>query len=284
MIEPFSSLSLLVAGSLLLVAVVAVIWFCVSITTGEEAPRRWLNRAHIVAWLWVLISLWVASSRGTVVGNHVGDIMIVWALCGLLVGVILAYVVDNFEYGSPWFGRIYRGWSAVGLVVLAGIMYFVGTTPAGKDAPHVSPEYSISADGSKSIVSEKYELSNPDGGAWVRTRKEKLDSARDKDKYITTYSWYEPQKSTVSDTLSTSTPVSTTDSKNEIVISEDIQPGTNPYVEYIPVYYLAPTNFLSDTRPDPNQDKLCVQGRDTGCEVNAKLAYKKYVFHVAPGN
>ena len=284
MIEPFSSLSLLVAGSLLLVAVVAVIWFCVSITTGEEAPRRWLNRAHIVAWLWVLISLWVASSRGTVVGNHVGDIMIVWALCGLLVGVILAYVVDNFEYGSPWFGRIYRGWSAVGLVVLAGIMYFVGTTPAGKDAPHVSPEYSISADGSKSIVSEKHELSNPDGGAWVRTRKEKLDSARDKDKYITTYSWYEPQKSTVSDTLSTSTPVSTTDSKNEIVISEDIQPGTNPYVEYIPVYYLAPTNFLSDTRPDPNQDKLCVQGRDTGCEVNAKLAYKKYVFHVAPGN
>lgn len=284
MIEPFSSLSLLVAGSLLLVAVVAVIWFCVSITTGEEAPRRWLNRAHIVAWLWVLISLWVASSRGTVVGNHVGDIMIVWALCGLLVGVILAYVVDNFEYGSPWFGRIYRGWSAVGLVVLAGIMYFVGITPAGKDAPHVSPEYSISADGSKSIVSEKYELSNPDGGAWVRTRKEKLDSARDKDKYITTYSWYEPQKSTVSDTLSTSTPVSTTDSKNEIVISEDIQPGTNPYVEYIPVYYLAPTNFLSDTRPDPNQDKLCVQGRDTGCEVNAKLAYKKYVFHVAPGN
>ena len=284
MIEPFSSLSLLVAGSLLLVAVVAVIWFCVSITTGEEAPRRWLNRAHIVAWLWVLISLWVASSRGTMVGNHVGDIMIVWALCGLLVGVILAYVVDNFEYGSPWFGRIYRGWSAVGLVVLAGIMYFVGTTPAGKDAPHVSPEYSISADGSKSIVSEKHELSNPDGGAWVRTRKEKVDSARDKDKYITTYTWHEPQKSTVSDTLSTSTPVSTTDSKNEIVISEDIQPGTNPYVEYIPVYYLAPTNFLSDTRPDPNQDKLCVQGRDTGCEVSAKLAYKKYVFHVAPGN
>lgn len=40
MIEPFSSLSLLVVGSLLLVAVVAVIWFCVSITTGEEAPRR----------------------------------------------------------------------------------------------------------------------------------------------------------------------------------------------------------------------------------------------------
>lgn len=284
MIEPFSSLSLLVAGSLLLVAVVAVIWFCVSITTGEEAPRRWLNRAHIVAWLWVLISLWVASSRGTVVGNHVGDIMIVWALCGLLVGVILAYVVDNFEYGSPWFGRIYRGWSAVGLVVLAGIMYFVGTTPAGKDAPHVSPEYSVSADGSKSIVSEKHELSNPDGGAWVRTRKEKVDSARDKDKYITTYTWYEPQKSTVSDTFTTSTPISTTDYKNEIVISEDIQPGTNPYVEYIPVYYLAPTNFLSDSRPDPNQGKLCVQGRDTGCEVNAKLAYTKYVFHVAPGN
>lgn len=218
------------------------------------------------------------------VGNHVGDIMLIWALLGLLAGVTLAYAVDEFEYGSPWFGRIYRGWSAIGLVILAGIMYYVGTTPAGKDAPHVSPEYSISADGSKSIVSEKHELSNPDGGAWVQTRKEKLDSARDKDKYITTYTWHEPQKSTVSDTLTTSTPVSTTDSKNEIVISEDIQPGTNPYVEYIPVYYLAPTNFLSDSRPDPNQDKLCVQGRDTGCEVNAKLAYTKYVFHVAPGN
>lgn len=42
MIEPFSSLSLLVVGSLLLVAVVAVIWFCVSITTGAERPPRLL--------------------------------------------------------------------------------------------------------------------------------------------------------------------------------------------------------------------------------------------------
>lgn len=284
MIEPFSSLLLVIAGALLLMGTVWVIGTFAMFKIGEETPRRWLNRAHVVAWLWVLISLWVASSGGTMVGYHLGDFMLIWALLGLLAGVTLAYVVDNFEYGSPWFGRIYRGWSAVGLVILAGIMYFVGTTPAGKDAPHVSPEYSISTDGSKSIVSEKHELSNPDGGAWVRTRKEKVDSARDKDKYITTYTWYEPQKSTVSDTLSTSTPVSTTDFKNEIVISEDIQPGTNPYVEYIPVYYLAPTNFLSDTRPDPNQDKLCVQGRDTGCEVNAKLAYTKYVFHVAPGN
>lgn len=283
MIEPFSSLSLVVAGALLLIGAVAVIWFCVSIRAGEEAPRRWLNRAHIIAWLWVLISLWVASSRGTMVGHYLSEYMFGWALLGVGSAIFLAYTVDVFEYGSPWFGRIYRGWSVTGLAVLVGILCFAGTVPAGKDAPHVSPEYSISADGSRTPVSEKHELSNPNGGTWVRTRKEKFEVERNKVKVITTYSWYEPKKSTVSDTRTTSTPVSAKDSKDEITISEDIQPGANPWVEYIPVYYLAPTSFLNDSRPDPNQGKLCVQGRDTGCEVNAKLAYTKYVLHVPPG-
>ena len=59
--------------------------------------------------------------------------------------------------------------------------------------------------------------------------------------------------------------------------------GKAAWVEYIPVYYLAPAGIFDGTRPDPVQGNLCVQGRDTGCKPNAVHAGEKIVLHVPAG-
>ena len=71
--------------------------------------------------------------------------------------------------------------------------------------------------------------------------------------------------------------------EDEVAVIDDVPANGKAWVEYRDMFYLAPAGLLDSSRPDPLQGKLCVQGRDSGCTVNAKPAYKKIMIHVPAG-
>ena len=66
--------------------------------------------------------------------------------------------------------------------------------------------------------------------------------------------------------------------RNRAVIRDDVPQGTEPYIERIPVYETDPLLVKE------NNGKLCIEGQDTNCHVNAKHLYDKVIIHVPSGS
>lgn len=66
--------------------------------------------------------------------------------------------------------------------------------------------------------------------------------------------------------------------RDKAIIKDDVPQGAEPHVERTPVYETDPMLVKE------NGGKLCVQGQDTGCRVNAKHLYDKVIIHVPAGS
>mgnify|MGYP000017847967 FL=1 len=66
--------------------------------------------------------------------------------------------------------------------------------------------------------------------------------------------------------------------RDRAVIRDDVPQGTEPYIERVPVYESDPLLM------EENNGKLCIQGQDTGCHVNAQRLYDKVIIHVPAGS
>ena len=144
----------------------------------------------------------------------------------------------------------------------------------------MSLEYAVAADGSKtSVVSEKYQLVKGESETWVSVGKEDRGSKEP----AQVYSWVEARELSSSGEVLVASKVTHKSDEDEVAVVDDVPANGKAWVEYRDMFYLAPAGLLDSSRPDPLQGKLCVQGRDSGCTVNAKPAYKKIMIHVPAG-
>ena len=66
--------------------------------------------------------------------------------------------------------------------------------------------------------------------------------------------------------------------RDKAIIKDDVPQGSEPYVERTPVYETDPLLVKE------NNGKLCIEGHDTGCRINAKHLYDKVIIHVPSGS
>lgn len=66
--------------------------------------------------------------------------------------------------------------------------------------------------------------------------------------------------------------------RDKAIIKDDVPQGSEPYVERTPVYETDPLLVKE------NNGKLCIEGQDTNCHVNAKHSYDKIIIHVPVGS
>lgn len=214
-----------------------------------------------------------------------GAALTCWAVAGMIFLLLAATVTpdehpyrrryEQQESPSRW---AYYLWSVGGFIALMVSMCMVSGTSASKSSPPASVEYSTAADGSKTPAGiEKYLLEKSESGEWVTTA---LGDRAFSKEQRTVYTWIEKRKSDASDTLTVTKHVTTTIDDNDISVVNDVKPDETPWVEYTPVYYLAPVGMFNDARPNPETDRLCVLGRDTGCKSNAKPSHNKIVLHL----
>lgn len=218
-----------------------------------------------------------------------GAALTCWAVAGMIFLLLAATVTPEehpyrrrYEQQEPPSRWAYYLWSMGGFIALMVSMCMVSGTSASKSSQPSSIEYSTAADGTKTPVgTEKYPLEKSESGQWVTaTLDDHKSSVKSVNDRRTVYAWTEKRKTDASDTLTVTNHVSTTLEKDDISVVNDVKPGETPYVEYTPMYYLAPAGLFDDARPNPEQDKLCVLGRDTGCKANAKPSHNKIVLHL----
>lgn len=286
MIEPYSSLQTVFIGCLAVVLVITVATPFIRLKPKLRNNHWWLTGTHLLAWVVALGTLIVSVNS-----SKPGDTGVLGAAltCGAVAGMIfllLAATVTpeehpyrrRYEQQEPPSRWAYYLWSMGGFIALMVSMCMVSGASASKSSPPSSVEYSTAADGSKTPVgSEKYPLEKSESGEWVTTA---LGDRAFSKEQRTVYTWTEKRKSDASDTLTVTKHVTTTIDENDISVVNDVKPGETPWVEYTPVYYLAPVGMFNDARPNPEQDKLCVLGRDTGCKANAKPSHNKIVLHL----
>lgn len=293
MIEPYSSLQTVFIGCLAAILVMTVATPFIRLKPKFRNSRWLLTGTHVLAWVVSAIMLTASiltSKPGDTEG--LGAVLLLWFVFGailLAVAEILLEVAEidtkeersyrrNYESRGTGAGWVYCLWSIGGLVALSVAMSAVSDSTVTKSSLPSSVEYSTAADGSKTPVgTEKYLLEKSESGQWVTTA---LGDRAFSKEQRTVYTWTEKRKSDASDTLTVTKHVTTTIDENDISVVNDVKPGETPWVEYTPVYYLAPVGIFNDTRPNPEQDKLCVLGRDTGCKANAKPSHNKIVLHL----
>lgn len=283
MIEPYASLQTVFIGCLAVVLVITVATPFIRLKPKLRNNHWWLTGTHVLAWVVALGTLIVSvnSSKPGDTGA-LGAALTCWAVAGMIFLLLAATVTPEehpyrrrYEQQEPPSRWAYYLWSVGGFIALMVSMCMVSGTSASKSSPPSSVEYSTAADGSKTPVgSEKYPLEKSESGEWVTTA---LGDRAFSKEQRTVYTWTEKRKSDASDTLTVTKHVTTTIDENDISVVNDVKPGETPWVEYTPVYYLAPAGLFDDARPNPEQDKLCVLGRDTGCKANAKPSHNKIV-------
>lgn len=286
MIEPYASLQTVFIGCLAVVLVITVATPFIRLKPKLRNNHWWLTGTHVLAWVVALGTLIVSvnSSKPGDTGA-LGAALTCWAVAGMIFLLLAATVTPEehpyrrrYEQQEPPSRWAYYLWSVGGFIALMVSMCMVSGTSASKSSPPSSVEYSTAADGSKTPVgSEKYPLEKSESGEWVTTA---LGDRAFSKEQRTVYTWTEKRKSDASDTLTVTKHVTTTIDENDISVVNDVKPGETPWVEYTPVYYLAPAGLFDDARPNPEQDKLCVLGRDTGCKANAKPSHNKIVLHL----
>lgn len=286
MIEPYASLQTVFIGCLALVLVMTVATPFIRLKPTLRNRRWWLTLTHLLAWLVALGTL-IISVNSSKPGDAevLGYVIFCWFVAGMIFLLLAATATPEehpyrhrYEQQEPPSRWAYYLWSMGGFIALMVSMCMVSGTSASKSSPPSSVEYSTAADGSKTPVgSEKYPLEKSESGQWVTTA---LGDRAFSKEQRTVYTWTEKRKSDASDTLTVTKHVTTTIDENDISVVNDVKPGETPWVEYTPVYYLAPAGLFDDARPNPEQDKLCVLGRDTGCKANAKPSHNKIVLHL----
>lgn len=286
MIEPYASLQTVFIGCLAVVLVITVATPFIRLKPKLRNSRWWLTLTHLLGWLVALGTL-IVSVNSSKPGDTgvLGAALTCWFVAGMIFLLLAATVTpeehpyrSRYEQQEPPSRWAYYLWSMGGFIALMVSMCMVSGTSASKSSPPASVEYSTAADGSKTPVgSEKYPLEKSESGQWVTTA---LGDRAFSKEQRTVYTWTEKRKSDASDTLTVTKHVTTTIDENDISVVNDVKPGETPWVEYTPVYYLAPAGLFDDARPNPEQDKLCVLGRDTGCKANAKPSHNKIVLHL----
>lgn len=285
MIAPYTFLIPLVVGG---IAVLASVWlfkrFVSKDADGGASRRRWMNYAHVGVWAVLLLSLLVIGVVAKPGEAMYSSLLTGWSIGGgIILAIILVVlsIVSDYEEGiGLWGGRVLRIWSTVGLVVLAQGLWDASASPSRIGSSPTSLEYTVAADGSKtSVVSERYQLVKGESETWVSTSKEDRGSKGP----IQVYSWVEARELSSSGEVLNASTVTYKSYEDEVVVVDDAPANGKAWVEYRDVFYLAPAGLLDASRPDPLQGKLCVQGRDSGCTVNAKPAYKKIMVHVPVG-
>lgn len=286
MIEPYASLQTVFIGCLALVLVMTVATPFIRLKPTLRNRRWWLTLTHLLAWLVALGTL-IISVNSSKPGDAevLGYVIFCWFVAGMIFLLLAATATPEehpyrrrYEQQEPPSRWAYYLWSMGGFIALMVSMCMVSGTSASKSSPPSSVEYSTAADGSKTPVgSEKYPLEKSESGQWVTTA---LGDRAFSKEQRTVYTWTEKRKSDASDTLTVTKHVTTTIDDNDISVVNDVKPGETPWAEYTPVYYLAPVGMFNDVRPNPEQDKLCVVGRDTGCKANAKPSHNKIVLHL----
>lgn len=286
MIEPYASLQTVFIGCLAVVLVITVATPFIRLKPKLRNNHWWLTGTHVLAWVVALGTLIVSvnSSKPGDTGA-LGAALTCWAVAGMIFLLLAATVTPEehpyrrrYEQQEPPSRWAYYLWSVGGFIALMVSMCMVSGTSASKSSPPSSVEYSTAADGSKTPVgSEKYPLEKSESGEWVTTA---LGDRAFSKEQRTVYTWTEKRKSDASDTLTVTKHVTTTIDENDISVANDVKPGETPWVEYTPVYYLAPVGMFNDTRPNPETDKLCILGRDAGCKANAKPSHNKIVLHL----
>lgn len=286
MIEPYASLQTVFIGCLALVLVMTVATPFIRLKPTLRNRRWWLTLTHLLAWLVALGTL-IISVNSSKPGDAevLGYVIFCWFVAGMIFLLLAATATPEehpyrrrYEQQEPPSRWAYYLWSLGGFIALMVSMCMVSGTSASKSSPPSSVEYSTAADGSKTPVgSEKYPLEKSESGQWVTTA---LGDRAFSKEQRTVYTWIEKRKSDASDTLTVTKHVTTTIDENDISVVNDVKPGETPWAEYTPVYYLAPVGMFNDVRPNPEQVKLCVVGRDTGCKANAKPSHNKIVLHL----
>lgn len=286
MIEPYASLQTVFIGCLAVVLVITVATPFIRLKPKLRNNHWWLTGTHLLAWVVALGTL-IVSVNSSKPGDTgvLGAALTCWAVAGMIFLLLAATVTPEehpyrrrYEQQEPPSRWAYYLWSMGGFIALMVSMCMVSGTSASKSSPPSSVEYSTAADGSKTPVgSEKYPLEKSESGQWVTTA---LGDRAFSKEQRTVYTWTEKRKSDASDTLTVTKHVTTTIDENDISVVNDVKPGETPWVEYTPVYYLAPAGLFDDARPNPEQVKLCVVGRDTDCKANAKPSHSKIVLHL----
>ncbi len=286
MIEPYASLQTVFIGCLAVVLVITVATPFIRLKPKLRNNHWWLTGTHLLAWVVALGTL-IVSVNSSKPGDTgvLGAALTCWAVAGMIFLLLAATVTPEehpyrrrYEQQEPPSRWAYYLWSMGGFIALMVSMCMVSGTSASKSSPPSSVEYSTAADGSKTPVgTEKYLLEKSETGQWVTTA---LGDRAFSKEQRTVYTWTEKRKSDASDTLTVTKHVTTTIDENDISVVNDVKPGETPWAEYTPVYYLAPVGMFNDTRPNPETDKLCVLGRDTGCKANTKPSHNKIVLHL----
>ena len=289
MIEPYASLQTVFIGCLAVILVITVATPFIRLKPKLRNSRWWLTLTHLLGWLVALGTL-IVSVNSSKPGDTgvLGAALTCWFVAGMIFLLLAATVTpeehpyrrryDRYEQQESPSRWAYYLWSVGGFIALMVSMCMVSGTSASKSSPPSSVEYSATADGSKTPVgTEKYPLEKSESGQWVTTALGDRAFAKEQ---RTVYTWTEKRKSDASDTLTVTKHVTTTIDDNDISVVNDVKPGETPWVEYTPVYYLAPVGIFNNARPDPEQDRLCVLGRDTGCKANAKPSHNKIVLHL----
>mgnify|MGYP000920631949 FL=1 len=275
MLEPYVSLTWWLAGCLLVVTICEVI-----AARGTSKWGAWRDRVkwvHVPVWVLVLTVLTITDTvaqPGTkAFGAVLGYITALAFLCLFYVGSYWVIIKDN---DARWILKALRALSFSFLATLLFGMLLGSTSMPDRGAHPVSVEYAVSANGSRSpIASERHELKRVSSSDWVTVAavEHKPHGKNSSTELRTAYTWNEVRgRETVAKT--------TTIEQDDVTVVEDVVAGKAAWVEYIPVYYLAPAGIFDGSRPDPIQGNLCVRGRDTGCKVNALQAHMKYVLHV----
>ena len=275
MVEPYSSLIWWLTSCLLVVTVCEVI-----AARGTSKWGAWRNRVkwvHVPVWVLTLTLLTITDTiaqPGTkAFGAVLGYVTALAFLCLFYVGSYWVIIKDG---DARWILKALRAMSFSFLVTLLFGMLLGSTSIPDREARPTSVEYAVSANGSRSpIASERHELNRVGSSDWVTVAavEHKPHGKNSSSELRTAYTWNEVRGTeTVAKT--------TTIEQDDVSVVEDVAAGKAAWVEYIPVYYLAPAGIFDGARPDPVQGNLCVQGRDTGCKANATRAHMKYVLHV----
>lgn len=275
MLEPYLSLIWWLAGCLLVVTICEVI-----AARGTSKWGAWRNRVkwvHLPIWVLTLTVLTITDTVAQPGTKAFGAVLgYITALAFLILFYVGSYWVIIKDADARWILKAFRAMSFSFLVTLLFGMLLGSTSIPDREARPTSVEYAVSANGSRSpIASERHELKRVSVSEWVTVAavEHKPHGKNSSSELRTAYTWNEVRGTeTVAKT--------TTIEQDDVSVVEDVAAGKAAWVEYIPVYYLAPAGIFDGARPDPIQGNLCVQGRDTGCKANATRAHMKYVLHV----
>lgn len=275
MLEPYLSLIWWLAGCLLVVTICEVI-----AARGTSKWGAWRNRVkwvHLPIWVLTLTVLTIIDTVAQPGMKAFGAVLgYITALSFLIMFYVGSYWVIIKDKDARWILKAFRAMSFSFLVTLLFGMLLGSTSIPDRDAHPTSVEYAVSANGSRSpVASERHELKRVSASDWVTVAavEHKPHGKNSSSELRTAYTWNEVRGTeTVAKT--------TTLEQDDVSVVEDVAAGKAAWVEYIPVYYLAPAGIFDGSRPDPIQGSLCVQGRDKNCTVNAQWAYTKYILHV----